>query len=294
MSIIFEPARNVQSRYQFPTPKQALGEDVSFYFPGDLCLQIIQYFIGSDFQRSSGDIGSLYLVSRNWTALLSSLEYTEPIKTMLIGLIAFNKLKWEEHIGVVGKEPSLPANMYQILRSQCPIWPEKKVEQTHMLTLIPKTVNGKPFTLKLMNLLVKKPKKGNATKFTKVSSFYDHDKTIVNESHWVLMTKDLIPDSCRRSYSDQKQLARTYNKNGIEYEVPRLLDATVGIFMEYVRTGQRLLPGDSLIFTRCQEQSIYRGQMFVGGFSLLGLYVNDGAYDFAGDNFGLCVSRKFR
>jgi len=89
MSIIFEPARNVQSRYTFPIPKQALGENAPFYFPGDLCLRIIQYFIGSDFQRSSEDIGSLYLVSRNWTALLSSLEYTEPIKTMLIGFDHF-------------------------------------------------------------------------------------------------------------------------------------------------------------------------------------------------------------
>jgi len=104
MSIIFKPDRNVQSRYTFPILKKALTESAPFYFPGDLCLRIIQYLIGNDYQRSLEDIGSLYLVSRNWTALLSSLEYAEPIKLMLIGLIAFNKLKWKKCIGDVGKE----------------------------------------------------------------------------------------------------------------------------------------------------------------------------------------------
>jgi len=293
MSIIFEPARNTQSRYTFPISKQALGEGAFFYFPGDLCLQIIQYFIGSDFQRPSEDIGSLYLVSRNWTALLSSLEYTEPIKTMLIAAFSFNKLKWEEYIGNVGKEPPLPADMHQILQSQCPIWPGKTVAQTHMLTLIPKTVNGESLTLKLMDSLVQKPKKGNKTKFAKVSSFYGHGKITVNESHWVLMTKDMIPDSRRRkSYSDQKQLAQTYNKHGIEYEVPKLLDVAVSVFMEYVQTGERLLPDKPWTYTRCREQeSGGNYQMVVGGFSLLGLRVSLNLY--VSFN-GLCVSRKFR
>jgi len=284
MSIVFEPARATQTRFQFPMPKQALGEDVSFYFPGDLCLRIIQYFIGS-----------LYLVSRNWTALLSSLEYTEPIKTMLIGLIAFNKLKWEEYIGNVGKEPSLPADMHQILQSQCPIWPRKKVEQTHMLTLIPKTVNGEPLTLKLMDSLVQKPKKGYKTNFFKESSFHGHGKTTVNESHWVLMARDVIPNSRKKSYSNQKQLAQTYNKNGVEYEVPRLLDATVNIFMEFVRTRTRLFPDSPTIYTRCQESYKNEGvyPMVVGGFSASGLGVGDRDYDGNGC-YGIALSRKFR
>jgi len=292
MSIIFEPARNVQSRYTFPIPKQALGEDAPFYFSGDLCLRIIQYLIGSDFQRSSEDIGSLYLVSRNWTALLSSLEYTEPIKTMLIAAFSFNKLKWEEYIGDVGEEPFFPANMHQILQSQCSIWPGKKVEQTHILTLVPKTVNGEPLTLKLMDSRVKKPKKENETKL-RDSSFYSYDKTAVKKSHWVLMTKDVIPDSRRKSYSDQQQLAKAYNKNGIEYEVPKLLDVAVSVFMEYVQTGERLLSDKPWTYTRCREQgSSGNYQMLVGGFSLSGLYVTYHYYDT--HNIGLCVSRKFR
>jgi len=207
-------------------------------------------------------------------------------------LITFNKLKWEEYIGDVGKEPSLPANMHQILQTQCPIWPGKTVAQTHLLTLIPKTVNGEPLTLKLMGQLLTKPKKRNATKL-RDSSFCGHAKTTVNKSHWVLMTKDVIPDSRGKSYSDQKQLAQTYNKDGIEYEVPKLLDATVSVFMECVQTGERLLSDDSWTYTRCQEQGGSANyQMVVGGFSLSGLFVNNAYYD--NYNYGLCVLRKFR
>ena len=101
------------------------------------------------------------------------------------------------------------------------------------------------------------------------------------------MTRDTIPNSRHKSYSDQRQLAKAYNKNGIEYEVPRLLDATVGIFMEYVRTGQSLLPYDPLTFTHCQEQeSSGNYQMVMGGFSLSGLDVFYSRYD---DDVGLVV-----
>jgi len=155
-------------------------------------------------------------------------------------------------------------------------------------------VNGEPLTLKLMDSLVQKPKKGNKMKFAKVFSFYDHGKTIVNESHWVLMTKDVIPNSRNKSYFDQKQLVQTYNKHEIEYEVPKLLDVAVSVFMEYVQTGKRILSDEPWIYARCREQESISGnyQMIVGGFSLSGLYVG---HDYDDDfNDGLCVSRKFR
>ena len=79
---------------------------------------------------------------------------------------------------------------------------------------------------------------------TKYSDFSPggHENTPIGESHWVLMARDVIPNSRNKSYTDQKQLAQIYNKNGVEYEIPRLLDATVNIFMEYVQTGERLFP----------------------------------------------------
>lgn len=72
--------------------------------------------------------------------------------------IAFGKSKWEQYYGAVGEEPALPFNINQILEEPCPIWPQKKIKETHLLVLIPKTINGKPLTLQLLRELVKKPK----------------------------------------------------------------------------------------------------------------------------------------
>jgi len=207
--------------------------------------------------------------------------------------MAFGKAKWEEYIGTVGAEPPLPGNIHEILQSQCPIWPGKKVAQTHILTLVPKTVNGKALTLQTLGELVKHPKRGNATKYRTFSPSV-HENTPVGESHWVLMARDVIPNSRNKSYSDQKRLAQTYNKNGVEYEVPRLLDATVNIFMEYVRTKTRLFSDSPSTYTRCQETYKNEGkyQMVVGGFSASGLCVN--GYGSSGDeDFGIALSRKF-
>lgn len=52
------------------------------------------------------------------------------------------------------------------------------------------------------------------------------------QSHWVLMTKDVIEESRDKDYTDQLTLvAKFANQQGINYEVPNLLDATIGIFM---------------------------------------------------------------
>jgi len=79
--------------------------------------------------------------------------------------IAFGKEKWAIYFGDVGVEPPLPPNIHEILQSPCPFFPGKKVGETHLLTLIPKTVNGKSLTLNSLGELVKSPKQGNKTKY---------------------------------------------------------------------------------------------------------------------------------
>ena len=78
---------------------------------------------------------------------------------------AFGKEKWEEYFGDVGVEPALPPNILEILSSPCPFWPGKKVEETHLLVLIPEKVNGKPLTLKTLGELVQHNLKGTSSKY---------------------------------------------------------------------------------------------------------------------------------
>ena len=154
----------------------------------------------------------------------------------------FGPEDWAEYFGDVGNAPKLPADMEQILNAPCPyyqdakkmgvakmekidmnkpmfsnhtcqFWIDKvnqntdlKVRDTHLLTLIPKTVNGKPLTLNIfVNLL--------RNKYIRIASgpgirwkFYDHGDTPVKESHWVLMTKCVMPESVCKTFAKQKKM----------------------------------------------------------------------------------------
>ena len=39
---------------------------------------------------------------------------------------AFGKAKWTKYFGDIGKEPSLPSDIYQLVNGPCPIWEGKK------------------------------------------------------------------------------------------------------------------------------------------------------------------------
>ncbi|MCB1075385.1 MAG: hypothetical protein KDK59_07605, partial [Simkania sp.] len=78
--------------------------------------------------------------------------------------MAFGKAKWEKFFGDTGIEPPLPLNINEILNSPCPFWSGKKVRETHVLILVPRTVSGNPFCLDTLCELIKNPKSGNATK----------------------------------------------------------------------------------------------------------------------------------
>ena len=81
------------------------------------------------------DLESRLASSKLDGTLLSSHQAAFPSK------IFFGKKHWETYFGDVGDEPPLPGGIEAILQSPCPYNPEKKLEETHLLTLIPKSVN---------------------------------------------------------------------------------------------------------------------------------------------------------
>ena len=106
------------------------------------------------------------------------------------------------------------------------------------------------------------------------------------------MTRDVIQGSRNKTYSEQQALVTSYSeKTQIPYEVPSILDATVSILMEYVRTGTRLYGDSPKTYTRCQEQYDADRHLDVGGFVASVLYVNYGYY--ANGINGVGVQRKF-
>ena len=195
--------------------------------------------------------------------------------------ITFGKADWEKYFGYIGLEPPLPANIEEILNAPCSFWPNKKVRETHLLVLIPNKVNGKHFTLNSLEMLIQNPKSGHATNY----KYYDSDikKKLGKKSypsHWILITKDVVPGSRGKEYSEHYYLFANHSKKiCISYELPYGLEAASSILMHYVKTGERLYTdgglGKELTFTRCQERiNSKTWSLVVGGFASDGLEVS--------------------
>ncbi len=213
--------------------------------------------------------------------------FFQPSMQSALPPIVFGKAKWDQYFGDVGIEPPLPADIHQILNAPCPFWPGKRVEETHLLTLIPRTVNGRPFTLNSLGELIQKPQGGG--KATKYDSFLGEIKKEYGNiapiaSYWVLMTKDIIPKSGGKTFDAQKQLLATYNQRSrLPYEVPRLLESATSILMEHVQSGTRLYDDSFYCFTRSQELASDPNKLLVvGGFDANGLSLCHAAFMITG------------
>jgi hypothetical protein len=221
--------------------------------------------------------------------------------SLQVPISVFGPKEWSQYFGEVGSAPPLSEKMVDVLHSPCPFWAGKSVKDTHLLVLIPSTVDGKPFSLNLLGELIKSPKGGgHSTKY----SFYDSDiqKGLGNRSpagsYWVLMTRDVLEDSRNKEYSAQEALvAARSRETGLSYGLPGVLEAATVILSHYVRGGERLYSDSPSVYTRCQESvkelfSIVSCPVVVGGLSAEGLFVSSG-FSSQSNFSGVASIRKF-
>ncbi len=207
-------------------------------------------------------------------------SFVETVPLLSTPEIAFGRAEWLKYFGDVEEEPPLPSCISDFLNCPCPLFPGKKIKETHILTLIPKTVNRRLLTFEVLEQLVKSAGKGKVTKF-----LYIWDKIAKlqksAESHWVLMTKYLLPKSKKMSYVKQElQVRELARQTTAPYEVPKTFDAVVSVFMHYIKTGERLFNHFPLSFCRCQEQMLGPNyHIVIGCFSSAGLSVTYAAND---------------
>jgi hypothetical protein len=192
-------------------------------------------------------------------------------------------------------------NLSPQLASPCPFWPERKIAETHLLVLIPATVNGRPFKLDYLSELIQAPKNGgHATKYRCywIDLKSQEGEKSVERSYWVLMTRDVLPGTRNKSYSGQKKILEEKAKSTRLFRIggaPTLLEAATSILMEYVRTGKRLYNDKPWTYTNCQEFVIC-AKSVAGGFSSAGLSLSQGNDSFMGYNseyVGLACCWKF-
>ena len=209
---------------------------------------------------------------------------------------------WERYYGAVGSVPSPPSGIDQILNSPCPFWRGKQVKETHLLALIPSHVGGKPLTLDYLGELIQSPKGGGHKTQYRGGWYAKYVRPAIGNqspgsSYWVLMTKDVLPESRSKRYEDQCALVADHaNRTGLAYEVPGALEAAVVMLLHHVRSGERLYSDSPWTHTRCRDKDKDGDPVVVGGFSSGGLRISRIYYSsFDYDDYGVGVAglRKF-
>lgn len=246
-----------------------------------VCEDVVRHVI-LPFVDSWKVLGKVTRVCKMWRGLV------EVEKSARVREYAFGKEKWKEYFGCEVKKIPFPKDIWNILTRPCPFFPGKMVKDTHMLQLIPVTVNGEKLSLNKLGNLVKalpEDKKTKCSFYPKIKELYG-DKT-TNKSYWAFMTTNVIPNSRNKSYSKQQKLVNKHRN----YDVPNALEAAVCIVTKFVASGIRLYGQKPWTYIRCQEK-VQDYHIVVGGFGPAGLNVNsDGAVDFG--TRGVGALRKF-
>ena len=176
-----------------------------------------------------------------------------------INSTAFDKEAWENHFGEVDEEPALPDNINEILDSDCPFWPDRKIKETHLLVMIPTTVGGKLLTPRQMIQLAQNPQKGmniapKAKKNMKTmrrgdrvgmaNALRESEEDITTrclrdlnkkgsshaQPYWILMTRNAVVSSGKKITDIQNDYPG--------YDFPTVLEASTVILTHYVSTEQ--------------------------------------------------------
>jgi hypothetical protein len=210
---------------------------------------------------------------------------------------------WKSQGIDVGEEPPLPSTITdELLNSECPLHPGEKIKDTHLLVLVPKTVNGAPYTaLKLDELCA--TRKGSGDKLIYDGADWatawkgrDWASTAQVESEWVLIPKS-DPDPKKvpaDKHFRSKNIAAQQNVHETHYpeyrEVKTVELMTAVLLNDLVNGDPRMLVGWN--YLRCEEPNASGGRVCVGFFYAVGLRVLDD-YD-GNDNvsIGRALARK--
>ena len=204
-------------------------------------------------------------------------------KEVIFNEFCFNPNHWNKFYGMstVSNEEIdkafklLPNNINEILKSPCPAFPNKRIMDTHVLTWIPETINGKTVTINSFIELLKQQAESSESKIDIViwDRIIQQEGSKQLKSGWVLMTKDIIPGSRDKSYFRQIELITELNGNGqTNYRVPKTDEVIVCIMADYLKSKKRSFSSDPWTYTYCQEY-INNHQVLVGGFTTSGFIV---------------------
>ena len=195
------------------------------------------------------DLASFASCCREFRAVVDS---NQNLHLRRIGIYdkVLGKAHWA-HLGDVGEEPPLPENIEAILAEPCPaaLGLERfgtTIGDTHILALIPATLNGERLTLERFKTLL------DSRDGPKITCWYPegNENNCADFSYWALISKGCIQNSKNKGYKEQKQMAAQL---GGYYRLPKLIEMLFGLYLQEVAHHDNLYASDS--WTRCEELS---------------------------------------
>jgi len=212
--------------------------------------------------------------------------------------------EWRSGFGVdVGPVPPIPPSITkELLKSPCPLIRDEKIKNSHVLVLIPQSVDGVPYTaLKLHDLCATHNPTGH--KLFSDAAYLEASRwktqpwasAAVDSSRWVLMLED-DPETFERHkgkkhfknkdiQTQQSVLDRYYP----DYQPVKTLERITALLLHEVVRGEQLSVGTS----RCEEQnSTGDGRVTVGYDFDERLWIDDSENGGPHDDVGMSVSRK--
>lgn len=155
---------------------------------------------------------------------------------------------WSSSLGTTDDVPPIPQPLLDKLKEPCPFWPGSSIEETHILILIPKLLNGTPFSLQLLSEIAAEQLPDSQkleSKYGLFDSFFD---TPMENSEWILMTKGPIPNSHRKIFDEQKAELAHHG-----YRLPKLLEISVCSLLGHLAYDTGLYLSSNLESSYCLE-----------------------------------------
>lgn len=215
----------------------------------------------------------------------------------LLGKNFLGAEEWKKGFNVdVGPVPPIPEWITkELLEEKCQLHPGQQVKDTHILMLVPKTVNGEAYSaVKLGELCAKT--KGSGDKLIYDGADWANAwkgeswaKAAQLESEWVLIPKsdpdpakmkEAYPSDWERRHFRSKtidQQADVYKRYAKDYREAKALEVMTAALLNDVVNGEpRMLApeGDNWSYLRCVETNASGGRVVVGYFDADGLRVN--------------------
>lgn len=255
--------------------------------PPELIFEIFSY-VASEIAT----LGTIRCLNNKWNQLASIPAIETMWKRAFYRDIAFGSDKWVKSfgIGVLSDEDyeqaftSLPMDDYIAdYKKFQSVYSAENVKVDLMLVWLPKSLNG-GLTIKNLGELVNPyfPRTIYGYQSFSWQVFHTLKDRTISESHWVLMTKHILPGSRDKSYNDQVKIFAKLDKNGLHnYEVAEALEATACIYAHYFSTLKCLF--DEWSYTRLKEE-IAGFEVVAGGFTSPSAYI--------GQSGGLCITQN--